>query len=62
MTDLEISSQAGSENDKTNIRHKYTLSKPLETVFHFNNKSDYSASDTQNNSSQLKQLKQLEDT
>ena len=39
---IEFEARSGSENDKHNKRHTYTLDETLEAMLEFNNESDYS--------------------
>ena len=39
---IELETNSGSENDKHNKRHRYTLDESLQAVLEFNDKSDYS--------------------
>ena len=39
---IELETKSGSENDKHNKRHKYTLDEALQAVLEFNDKSDSS--------------------
>ena len=42
MLELEPSSRADSDSDKTNKHHKYTLDEALQAVLEFDDESDYS--------------------
>ena len=39
---IELETSSGSENDKHNKRHKYTLDEALQAVLEFNDESDNS--------------------
>ena len=39
---IESETSRGSENDKHNKQHKYTLDEALQAVLEFNDESDYS--------------------
>ena len=39
---IELKTSSGSDNDKYNKHHKYTLDEALQSVLEFNDKSDYS--------------------
>ena len=51
MLELETSSRAGSDSDKTNIHHKCTLEEALQAVLKFDDESDYSDLSVRANSS-----------
>ena len=39
---IELETSTGSENDKHNNRHKYTLDEAIQAVLKFDDESDYS--------------------
>ena len=39
---IKLETSSGSENDKHNKRHRYTLDETLQAVLEFNVESDYS--------------------
>ena len=41
---IELETRSGSDNDKHNNHHKYTLDEALQAVLEFNDVSDYSDS------------------